>query len=392
MYVVQVPGLAFQLQPISLEMDAAFARVHAEAASQVIDWVAFDEATAAFLDATTDPGKLNDYFGNFTGIWQVLLSQGRPSAADDVWHRALGAVQRWEGGDPMRRAHKGSGYFFWAMNALLAGDLSRGFLLMHQALEEDRLLTVSALPATPAAAVSTLDVAWLDNQTPLRRLTPPASTWVADHVTFLRTAFDRIGTRLSVREARDRLMAGTDPTDLSGVFLFTHSIASAKRLMEHPELARSSEFAGQLALDLFFNLALVIERAVARKNAANGRGMFKAQAEFLSAQLGGALGSHAPGSRHTRAGEVNAAAAESAIPGFEATLGQLLDGTFSYSDGVLCLGADRDLAIAYCVRNRGGHHTAAARIVRERFEQVLDAMLASLCHCVEQLYPACSSV
>jgi hypothetical protein len=33
---------------------------------------------------------------------------------------------------------QGAGYYFWAITCILKEDLEKGFLLMHQALEEDR--------------------------------------------------------------------------------------------------------------------------------------------------------------------------------------------------------------------------------------------------------------
>jgi|SRR5918996_1351579 hypothetical protein len=67
----------------------------------------FRKSTSIFFDAHLDLKSHDRFFNNFT----INLSRGT--------------------------IHKGSAYYFWAVTCILKEDLEKGFLLMHQALEED---------------------------------------------------------------------------------------------------------------------------------------------------------------------------------------------------------------------------------------------------------------
>lgn len=376
-YRVQVAPWFFDLHSLTVELDAAFRVLYGQSGPGGIrDWVAFQGPVEAFLDLHgSDNAKLNDFFSNFTGIWGLLDSRGQLLNANGVWERALDSVAKWERRTG-KQAHKGAGFYFWGSNAILTGDLQRGFMLIHQAVLEDGGPSGPMLPDTPAVALATLN-AWKDDQP------APMRIWLKDLVAFLSPIFARARTPLSVESFRARFLAGC--TDLSQPFLLVHTLAAIKRLAEHPSEYRSNDFAGQLALNLFFNLALVIERAVADKNAADPKGTFKRQADFLSRSYGGSLHTAIPPHPmgETKTWEINES---TRTADFEQTLKALLDGTFAFSDKSKPTYEEAAIGVAYCLRNRGGHQTAAAPVVWERFDDLLTHMIRALCLCVEVLY------
>ena len=78
----------------------------------------------------------------------------------------------WEHYNPGRLVHKGTALYFWGVTALRRGDLDRGYLLMHQALEEDKRNWGVITPTKPAFALVSLDAtnanqwyrSWVFNQ------------------------------------------------------------------------------------------------------------------------------------------------------------------------------------------------------------------------------------
>jgi lipopolysaccharide biosynthesis regulator YciM len=59
-------------------------------------------------------------------------------SAEQVWQLAVQIATQWETLNQSKyRIHKGAAYYFWAVTCILKEDLEKGFLLMHQALEED---------------------------------------------------------------------------------------------------------------------------------------------------------------------------------------------------------------------------------------------------------------
>lgn len=80
----------------------------------------------------------NKFFNNFYRIWWDLRIQKRFKDAEKLWDLALNIAYEWEDNNEPKRIHKGTPYYFYSVNCILNDDLEKGFLLMHQALEEDK--------------------------------------------------------------------------------------------------------------------------------------------------------------------------------------------------------------------------------------------------------------
>ena len=99
----------------------------------------------------------DSYFNNFTPLWRILLEQGLFLYAEQVWEIAVDAAKKWEQQNPDQKIHKGAGYYFWAVTCIYKEDLEKGFLLMHEALEEDKRNLKPNNKNTPAYAFVILD-------------------------------------------------------------------------------------------------------------------------------------------------------------------------------------------------------------------------------------------
>lgn len=92
---------------------------------------------------------VEEYFENFSGLWQIMFRRGMLEYAERLWETALEPVLQWEVNHPGKRIHKGTPYYFWAKTALLRGDADQGFLLAHQALDEDARAPEKRQPTCP---------------------------------------------------------------------------------------------------------------------------------------------------------------------------------------------------------------------------------------------------
>ena len=56
------------------------------------------------------------------------------------------------------RIHKGAPYYYWGVTCILKEEIEKGFLLMHQALEEDKKsATIVKFQNAPSYTFVTLD-------------------------------------------------------------------------------------------------------------------------------------------------------------------------------------------------------------------------------------------
>src|SRR3989304_5896459 len=121
-------GRTIELQSLHPQLDTAFKNLYAAYfGSHALDWDEFVIAgKKLFSQYPVDYARHDGYFNNFTGIWNSHLATGNFDHAEHIWEMAFEPALAWEAENKPNLLHKGSGYYFWSMTALLRGDLDRG--------------------------------------------------------------------------------------------------------------------------------------------------------------------------------------------------------------------------------------------------------------------------
>lgn len=360
-----------QLYPLDQELDAAFRVLHRDAHRGTPNWLDFAAHAEHFLAVKGgQPVLMTQYFRNFTLLWSILLDRAQFATADQLWERALDVVSNWESRTG-NLVHKGAGLYFWGINQVLAGDLLRGFSLVHEAFKEDQRTYTVSFPDTPAAAFVSLDIEKPDFHPNIARW------WAKDLAGWLRQHLVATGSTLTLADFRNKFVVASP--DISRVFLFVYAMASMKRLHDHASRYRTNTFVSQLAMTQLFNVAAVTECTIKDKNPTPG--LFAEQAMHLSQRMRGAIDRNV-------VGQINGKFKTR----FEDTLAAILDRTFVFPDGtpllasgIMLSDADARIAVAYGVRNRGGHQTSAPAIMWERFDEIRTHVVGALFLALEHL-------
>jgi hypothetical protein len=170
---------------------------------------------------------------------------------------------------------------------------------------------------------------------------------------------------------RNRLLLNI--SDKDAVFLFSYALARLLRLSETPSNIRSSNFAGQLQLNLFFDIALVVDAAIKEKNAAQWK--FIDHLVFLSNQ--GRLNLDLQRLRDINTKFQN---------DFNQTITDALDNNLTLSDGYHLSTLEDCLALAYGIRNHGAHSVSSSPVIWQRFPEVQQSLFNTLFLIAETLY------
>jgi lipopolysaccharide biosynthesis regulator YciM len=158
-FTFQIDGNALMLNKLNKQMDEQFELMYRHYfLKQEFDIDLFEKSAMRFFDESSEV-KLHDrFFNNFTILWQILIQNGSLFFAEQIWQLAVQIATQWESLNQSKyRIHKGAAYYFWAVTCILKEDLEKGFLLMHQALEEDKKNMPNKLTYTPAHAFLRLD-------------------------------------------------------------------------------------------------------------------------------------------------------------------------------------------------------------------------------------------
>ena len=160
---VHIAGVEITTFTLGQPMDDAFDRLYTAFFAGGLQPVDDEFKAAAFqyfdsyINNVHSPAGDDHYFICFTPIWNAFMSSSRLDLAEKVWELAFEPVQQWELGHPGELIDKGTLFYFWGATVLLRGNLDRGYLLIHQSVEEDSRTSGQKIPLTPSYAVVSLD-------------------------------------------------------------------------------------------------------------------------------------------------------------------------------------------------------------------------------------------
>lgn len=334
-------------------------------AARDLPWDELDVSAAIYFDQhLTDPAAHDAYFNNFISLWRHLMGQDKLPQAEFIWERALRPALAWEQAHPGQFLHKGTPYYFWAMTVIQRRDIDRGYLIVHRALDEDIRTSGQQRPDTPGFALVSLN-----HEKPDQAF----RQWVvlqAQHVEQLLYNYNAAHQRnLTMDQVKHRFLS--NPPRTEALFLFTYTLARLINISDEPVHVRTNPFAGQLELNLFFDVTLVIDAVIKAKNTTKWQ--FIDHAEYLLNASGHAL-------NNQELGDINGLFKNS----FDDTMRAALDGTLTLPtkslDRLQC-----DVALAYGLRNYGAHNTGTAITVYSRFPEVEQTLFRSLFAAIEFL-------
>lgn len=350
------PGV-WQLNHVDPDVDDAYGRLYAEATSGIVDWSAFNAAVEIFVRKRPTDEQMDRFFDNATGIWQDLLAAGRHQAANGFWERILDSVELAEGVGG--QVHKGSGYYHWASNSLILGNLDDGMLRLRKAVEEDLRRAGSGLPDTPALRLATLDIASAPHV---------LGWWAKDLVVSIDVHLTATGSALRFGDIRTRFLLATPP---GMIVMFVHAVASLTRFRSRVDTI----FGAQLCASHLFRLTVVLEKGLAAKSGLKGKAkLMKGQLDHLSTKTGLKFDRYS--------GELNEAMHIDA----DGTLRGLLDGSHHWKDATAPGPDETALAVAYGLRNLAAHNTEIPGVVSERSGDLTRLVLRAFVLCVQHYY------
>lgn len=362
--MLEVNGNRFAYVPIDEGIDSAFKAFYA--AGLDANGFVFEKALPiliralpAFFDKFASSNGVHDqFFNNLTPLWIGMLRNGSYELAQHYWSSFVLAAIEWEQ-KTKSNIHKGSPFYFWSVSAILQGQLDRGFLLMHKALDEDRRTSGQPNPNWPAFKFVTLDSE--SQQQFFKSYVDVLSTKLESLLDAYR---QRQQDSFSQAEFRHGLLAKAN--ELEHSFLFTYSLAKLNSLNEFPELTESS-FAGRLETDILFNLVLAVDSVLKHRYPA-GVGKFVGFKELLNKALAQVIGLDVQGEELEHA-------KDQASSDLDVVLNELLDGSFKYQDGKTRSPMGNDLSICFLLRNHSAHNINSSVAIPKRFSEFVQSAM-----------------
>lgn len=140
-----------------------------------------------------------------------------------------------------------------------------------------------------------------------------------------------------------------------------------------PEFALQSNFAGQLEMNLLFDISLVIDSTIKFKNQKEWK--FIDHISLLSRKGNFGL-------NKSKLKKLNGVFQND----FDGTLKSILNGSFQFNDGSNLSKAGADLAVTYGIRNHGAHKVTSVSTIYLQFKEIRQRLFNTLFFAVELLY------
>lgn len=363
----------FVLQDVGSLMNAEFQTLYQELyTSGSANWTRHDGALFQYLDSHTSVPDHDSYFNNLTIPWQEHLRTGQYAGAVELWHGRISAATRWESAHAPRKVHKGSPLYFLGVTHILAGNLDRGFLCMHRALDEDARTRGSSTPNTPAYAFVTIDSSKVD------QLFRP---WVGGLAMYVDSKLGDFrqsrGGTITFGDLRTRFLA--NPTLREEAFYLASLSAMVREYEKGPvRVEAESQFGSVAELRILFEICVVLERIIGSKSPSVIRKFIDRVAWLCSQAYGG------PNVR-IELGDINQKVFNNVPLG--QLISDLIDLKYLFRGNRQPTRAEADLCLAYLVRNFGAHTLSAVPVVHDRFSELSSAILASVFVAVQTLLP-----
>jgi hypothetical protein len=329
----------------------------------------FEQGSFKYFDTHRTAGEHNSYFENFTPIWDNSMRNHLFFKAAQMWCKTLKIAYKWEQ-NSKSRIHKGTPYYFLGGTEILTRNFDEGFLLMHQALEEDKLTSGQINPQSPAFWFVTL------NTDIKEQFFRDMTIEMQDYLNTKISSYGQRDSNLNLKSPEFKKNFLEQSKILSLIVYFVYLLFKFYQIeMDIDQELKKSNFASLLESNLLFDLCVVIECAIKEKSNLPKPSYGQLLPEF-SQKTGLSITTDEVKELSKRFRN-----------DFDKTAGELLQSSFTFCGTPRKpLPIEEDLALSYGIRNLVAHNVKSISLICENFQTVLQRLFNVLFFCVEKLY------
>lgn len=371
-FTFQIDGNTLTLNKLNKQMDKQFELMYRYYFfKQKFDIDLFKKSAVKFFDESSEV-KLHDrFFNNFTILWQILIQNGSFFPAEQIWQLAVQIATEWETLNQSKyRIHKGAAYYFWAGTCILKEDLEKGFLLMHQALEEDKKNRPNELTYAPAHAFVRLD--YRQQEQYFRNKILEVTEFLEQRLKLYQSS--RNGA-LSLDQLKSEFLDNEDLIDET--FLFVYHLFHIKKLLSESKQGLTQNTYGSiLMMQIIFTFILVIDNAIKKKyeNKDPHKQDLVHLVDFLSKESNLIIDI-------SKLREIGNRASND----LQSVLKDLLSSKPIFKSSKL-EDIETDIGIVYALRNPAAHKIRDRPFIHQNFKQIVDRLFNVFFLAIEKLY------
>jgi hypothetical protein len=369
-YTFKINGMNFSIEDLGQSMNEQFRNLYVYYfANGSFDRNVFEIQSHTYFDNFRSINDHDRYFNNLTPLWMKLLRHGLFIHAEQVWEIATEAAAKWEQRNSNSKIHKGAGFYFWGITCILKEDLEKGFLLMHQAVEEDIRNSNPDPKCTPAYSFVRLDY---NQQNQLfRSKVLELAKFVEEKLTKYKA--ERNG-KLTMTDFRTRILQ--NPNQVQQVFLFVYELFHLKKMLaENKQGLTQNTYGSMLMVQSIFTFTLIIDNLIKEKY--NSQDSHKQQFMHLLVFL-------------SQKAKLNMDESKLRVingmftSNFQRTFEKLMNSQPLFRSRFSAI--EEDMAISYGFRNSAAHKIKNRRYIHAMFNDIVNRIFYLFFFAIEKLY------
>ena len=338
---------------------------------QKFDFDLFKKSAMNFFDESSEVKLHDSFFNNFTILWEILIQNGSFFSAEQIWQLAVQIATYWETLNQSKyKIHKGAAYYFWAITCILKEDLEKGFLLMYQALYEDKKNRPNDLTYTPAYAFVRLDYSRQEQY--FRNKILEVTEFLEQKLKLYCSS--RNGT-LSLDQLKSEFLDNMDLMDET--FLFVYHLFHIKKLLSESKQGLTQNTYGSiLMMQVILIFILVIDNTIKKKykNKDPHRQDLVHRIEYLSKESNLIIDI-------SKLREIGNRASND----LQSVLIDLLSSKPIFKNSRL-EEIENDIGIVYALRNPATHKICDKPFIHQNFQLIVDRLFNVFFLAIEKLY------
>jgi len=361
-----IEGRHYQIENLDENMNVAFLKLHeVHFQNRNFDWDNFTQKAVAFLDENPDDYTVHDnFFENFTIIWEDYVRKELYNNAKDLWVTVLGIAKAWENANQGALLHKGTPFFYLARTYRKIGDLDFTFVYTYNAIEEDKRAVPNDYRTRPAYMYASL----VDD---VRSL-------MYDYVHEMKTKIEDYIGKYQIEMSStfsysdfERKFLHSNLEDVAHFFVYNLEVLI--KYSGLPEQMLETDFSKLKNLDTIFHLCSIVDKVLEEK--------------FHRGTLGGnliELITLKSWGRRPRAHEFSQLFNFDTKGSPDTVVPALLNQQLSYDNNPMSR-AMQLMVLVWYLRNFGGHHIEAKNALTNLYPEIIKAIMYALFISVETL-------
>lgn len=303
-------------------------------------------------------------FETLAGYWrQELLEHGLLKTGVSFWQEVISLALDWENKNKPITIHKGTPFFFLAHTCLENGDKDNGFTYLYNALEDDKKLHQLNYPQEAPAYLTAI-------------MSDKPHNYMYSHVRDQRLLLSNFlikhkseFSELKLIDFDKKFLHNIDLQDVVCFFVYNfHTIFDQNKNTNY--IILQNDFSRLKALDLFFNLGLIINQVLS--HAASKAGVTTSGMKEAVAWWANSLGVD-QNQFNTLIGPNNLNL-KSQTP--DQVLPKILSNINNPSGGIPK--QIYAMLVAYKIRNHAGHNINQQQILTSRYDEILNRLFNAL--------------